>query len=101
MRLKQLADELEVALSGITEGINQGHATVSTDSAIPMDELTILRRQRTRLQHNLLTVEAQLATFIDPRSAPPDTQEARRRLQEEITRIEHRIAQLRDTTEQS
>ncbi len=58
-----------------------------------MDELTSRKRQLAQLRANLLRIEFQKTTFIDPRSVSPDLAEAERRTREEIERIKQRLTE--------
>lgn len=93
-RLAQLADELEAALSGTASASGPLSAAPHMPDTANADEIASLRRQLLKLKRNLLTVEEQLADFIDPRAAPPDLQEGQRMLQERIAHIEQRLAEL-------
>jgi hypothetical protein len=58
-------------------------------------EIISLKHQLEQLKSNLLSIQEKRAEFIDPRSAPPDLEEAERRTREEIARIESRLAELK------
>ena len=75
--------------------VNQRRREEPLAPDVTQDEVTSLKRQLLQLERNLLTIQEKRAEFVDPRSAPPDLEEAERRTREEISRIKSRLAELK------
>jgi hypothetical protein len=60
----------------------------------PQEERAALQRQLRQLKLNLMEVRQRRVEFVDPRNAPLDLKGAERRIQDEITQVETRLAEL-------
>ena len=60
-------------------------------------EVASLRRQLANLEHNLLTLEEKMTTYIDPRNVHPDWEEAAELIRKKITNVQLRLVELEAT----